>query len=192
MQMDLALDRTSRAPASLEPQALGCHTAVIAQSGSGKSFLVGRLIEELLLKSKARLVILDPNSDFVRLPEADTSFWTKPKLTEWLFPGEDAASFAGRWSNVRVTVLSNRNLPGARPLRINWGGLSDVEQANVMNIDPAREAELYWVLALAVETTRQRCGKKGDVGAKTTSKCGSGRVTGIPGRERRKREESGP
>ena len=49
--------------------ALGCHTAIVAQSGSGKSFFVGRLIEELILATKARCVILDPNADFRRIGE---------------------------------------------------------------------------------------------------------------------------
>ena len=48
---------------------LGCHTAIVAQSGSGKSFFLGRLIEELILKTKARCVILDPNADFRRINE---------------------------------------------------------------------------------------------------------------------------
>ncbi|MGB8574653.1 MAG: DUF87 domain-containing protein [Nitrososphaeraceae archaeon] len=37
------------------------HTVVIAQSGSGKSFLLGRLIEEIKIKSKSRCLNLDPN-----------------------------------------------------------------------------------------------------------------------------------
>jgi type IV secretory pathway VirB4 component len=43
------------------------HTVIIAQSGSGKSFFLGRLIEEILTKSKARCLILDPNGDLGRL-----------------------------------------------------------------------------------------------------------------------------
>ncbi|NVM24158.1 MAG: DUF87 domain-containing protein [Desulfobacterales bacterium] len=50
---------------------LGAKRPVLTQSGSGKSFLVGRLIEELVIKTNARVVVLDPNSDFVRLPEVD-------------------------------------------------------------------------------------------------------------------------
>jgi Helicase HerA, central domain len=40
------------------------HTIIVAQSGSGKSFFVGRLIEEILLQSKSRVLVFDPNADF--------------------------------------------------------------------------------------------------------------------------------
>lgn len=49
------------------------HTALLAQSGAGKSYALGVLIEELLQKTSARLVIIDPNGDFgllTELPEA--------------------------------------------------------------------------------------------------------------------------
>jgi hypothetical protein len=156
MPIEIVLDHDTRAPGKFDPRALGCHTAVLAQSGSGKSFMVGRLIEELLIKTKARIVVLDPNSDFVRLGEADPSAWTKPELKSWFFPSESASQFESQWANVQTIVLSNRNLPGVRPLRINWGGLSDRERAGVMNLEPATQPELYSSLVLAGEVARNR------------------------------------
>ena len=43
----------------VEASAAAKHTAVIAQSGSGKSFFLGRLLEEIALKTQARVVILE-------------------------------------------------------------------------------------------------------------------------------------
>ncbi|MDW0169591.1 MAG: DUF87 domain-containing protein [Nitrososphaeraceae archaeon] len=43
----------------------------MAQSGSGKSFFLGRLIEEIKIKSKARCLNLDPNGDFTKINEID-------------------------------------------------------------------------------------------------------------------------
>jgi hypothetical protein len=40
------------------------HTAVLAQSGAGKSYSVGVLLEELIQNTKLRLVIVDPNGDY--------------------------------------------------------------------------------------------------------------------------------
>ena len=45
------------------------HTLLCGQSGSGKTYALGVLIERLLLETGLRMVILDPNSDFVRLDE---------------------------------------------------------------------------------------------------------------------------
>jgi type II secretory pathway predicted ATPase ExeA len=48
----------------IKPKDIAYHTAIVAQSGSGKSFFLGRLLEEILLATKSRCIILDPNSDF--------------------------------------------------------------------------------------------------------------------------------
>lgn len=45
------------------------HTVVLAQSGAGKSYALGVLIEELLTRTSLRIVILDPNGDFTTLDE---------------------------------------------------------------------------------------------------------------------------
>ncbi len=156
MPIEAVLNRDTRAAELVDPRSLGCHTAVLAQSGSGKSFLVGRLIEELLIKTKARIVVLDPNSDFVRLPEIDEGAWKEPALKPWFFPGDTLDAFKSEWGRVRPIVLSNRNLPNTRPLRISWGDLSDAERANVMNLDPAAEPELYWSLVLVGDVARAR------------------------------------
>jgi uncharacterized protein len=47
------------------------HTFLCGQSGSGKTYSLGVILERLLLESKLRMMIIDPNSDFVRLPELD-------------------------------------------------------------------------------------------------------------------------
>ena len=52
------------------------HTVIIAQSGSGKSFFLGRLIEEIMIKSKARCLILDPNGDFRGINVIDEELWS--------------------------------------------------------------------------------------------------------------------
>src|SRR5437762_13078815 len=65
-----------RVPAS----SMGCHTAIVAQSGSGKSFFLGRLIEELLLQTMAQCVIIDPNADFRRIADVvDEQNWTNAR-----------------------------------------------------------------------------------------------------------------
>jgi len=56
------------------------HTVIIAQSGSGKSFFLGRLIEEIMIKSKARCLILDPNGDFRKINEIDRELWSSNQV----------------------------------------------------------------------------------------------------------------
>jgi hypothetical protein len=63
-----------------EPKTIAYHTVIIAQSGSGKSFFLGRLLEEILVKTQSRMLILDTNSDFRKIAEVkDPKWWTDPK-----------------------------------------------------------------------------------------------------------------
>ena len=45
------------------------HTFFCGQSGSGKTYALGTVLERLLLETSLRIVVLDPNSDYVRLVE---------------------------------------------------------------------------------------------------------------------------
>jgi ABC-type oligopeptide transport system ATPase subunit len=43
------------------------HLVVVGQSGSGKSYFIGKMVEELALKTGARVAILDRAGDFLKL-----------------------------------------------------------------------------------------------------------------------------
>ena len=49
------------------PKRLNRHTFWCGQSGSGKTYALGVLLERVILHTRLPLVILDPNSDFVGL-----------------------------------------------------------------------------------------------------------------------------
>jgi len=61
------------APVSVELEALRKHTAIFAGSGSGKTVLIRRLVEECALQGVSSIV-LDPNNDLARLGDA----WPEP------------------------------------------------------------------------------------------------------------------
>lgn len=156
MPLKVAARRSDRFLVPLDATQLACHTAVLAQSGAGKSFLIGRLIEELLLNTRFRVVVLDPNSDYVRLGDVDETAWDDPKLRAW-FPLDDLhPAFSANWEKVEVRVASNRNLKGAAALQISWGRLSISERADAMEIDATSDPELYWMLELASEVAKER------------------------------------
>jgi uncharacterized protein len=54
---------------SLDPGGFDRHTFFCGQSGSGKTYALGTVLERLLLETTLRIVVLDPNSDFVCLHE---------------------------------------------------------------------------------------------------------------------------
>lgn len=48
-----------------DPDGFKRPTGLFGQTGAGKSYALGVIVEELILKTKANVVILDPNGDFV-------------------------------------------------------------------------------------------------------------------------------
>ena len=61
----------SGADASLVPGRFNRHTFWCGQSGSGKTYALGVVLEQLLIHTGLPVLVLDPNGDFVRLGEAD-------------------------------------------------------------------------------------------------------------------------
>src|SRR5215203_485816 len=51
----------------LKAEGFDRHTFLCGHSGSGKTFALGVILERLLLETELKIIILDPNSDFVRL-----------------------------------------------------------------------------------------------------------------------------
>lgn len=106
---------------------LGCHMAIIAQSGYGKSFFLGRLIEELLLSTKARCIILDPNADFRRITEVvEDKRWESPKYDRkkatGSLPSESKRDdFEGPWSKIDKRLLVGPEPGLGESLNDGWG-----------------------------------------------------------------------
>jgi len=71
--LNLGSDAESKADIELEVAALAKHTAVFAGSGSGKTAMLRRLIEQCALRGIS-VIVLDPNNDLARLSDP----WPKP------------------------------------------------------------------------------------------------------------------
>lgn len=56
-------------PAQLRAARFNRHTFWCGQSGSGKTYALGVVLEQLLIEMKLPMLIIDPNADFVRLGE---------------------------------------------------------------------------------------------------------------------------
>ncbi len=109
--------------ARLEAKGFNRHTFLCGQSGSGKTYTLGRLLEELLLRTRLPLLVLDPNGDHVHLGRTRDA--TDPAV---------AASYTEAAGDVRV--LSAEPHEGADPLRINLRELGDVGIAALLQLDP--------------------------------------------------------
>lgn len=95
------------APVRLDLESLRKHTAIFAGSGSGKTVLIRRLIEECALAGVSTIV-LDPNNDLARLGDP----WPEPPAG---WSDGDAARSAEYLANTDVVVWTPRRESG-RPL----------------------------------------------------------------------------
>lgn len=120
-------------PASLDARRFNRHTFWCGQSGSGKTYALGVVLEQLLLETDLPMVILDPNADFVRLPE----------------PRADAdPADAERLSKLDIRVFrSTADSPDQ--LQVRYLDLSSRSKAALLQLDPIADAEEYNVLLMA-------------------------------------------
>jgi hypothetical protein len=112
------------------------HTFLCGQSGSGKTYGLGVLLERLLLDTSIEMIILDPNSDYVRLGD--------------LLPPEESGAqgdlyqrVAAHWEQLRDRIVVIGPGEGAMPLRVVFGRLTLEQQAMVLGLDPLADAERF-------------------------------------------------
>jgi hypothetical protein len=108
----------------IKGESLANHTVLVAQSGSGKSFFLGRILEEIVIKTRARVVILDPNGDFRRFSEVvKDEEWKTYATKKPKYPHEPSKSdFEPKWKAMEIVVYGG---PQNRPkesqfLKIGW------------------------------------------------------------------------
>jgi DNA helicase HerA-like ATPase len=109
------------------------HTFLCGQSGSGKTYSLGVILEQLLIETDLRMVVLDPNSDFVRLGQVRTG--ADPTLTERY---REAA---------RGVAVYSAGAPAERRLRLHAAEIDPAMQAALLRLDPVDDREEYAELA---------------------------------------------
>ena len=126
---ELALARG--VPFQLEAGGFGRHTFLCGQSGSGKTYSLGVLLERLLMETNLRVVVLDPNSDYVRLGE----------------PREDDE----RYRDAAASVQVRSGTEGPDAVRVRFRDLAPAHQAGLLRLDPLGDRAEYSELLALVE-----------------------------------------
>jgi hypothetical protein len=142
-------DQSLEELARVEASTMATHTAIIAQSGSGKSFFLGRLVEELMLETKARCVIFDPNADFRKVRQVEhADLWKRAEYQtvqrRGRLPHEKSqGEFMTRWSQIPIRVRTGASVSGNdyEKLQLWWPSLDMAFFAE--DIEPMLRSDLY-------------------------------------------------
>lgn len=118
---------TPGGPARLLPTRFNRHTFWCGQSGSGKTYALGVVLEQLIAHTALPIVILDPNSDFVRIGEV------VPGAT-----GPTAQALRER----DIRVLRPKAQPPGR-LRAKFIDMPLKSKAAILQLDPVADREEF-------------------------------------------------
>ena len=128
-------------PFALDADGFGRHTFLCGQSGSGKTYSLGVLLEHLLMDTSLRVVVLDPNSDYVRLGR----------------PREHAAAdLAARYGDAAAGVEVRSGTSGPERIGVRFRELSPAHQAATLRLDPLIDREEYSQLVTLIEDENVR------------------------------------
>src|ERR1700760_427299 len=127
------LDLVPGVPALADSGGFNRHTFLCGQSGAGKTYSLGVILEQLLTETELRIIILDPNSDFVRLGQ--------PR------PDADPAR-AARYQQVAGAIaVWSAQATGERRLRLHAAEVDPATQAASLRLDPIADRDEYAALA---------------------------------------------
>ena len=125
-------------PIPLALEALRKHMTIFAGSGSGKTVLIRRIVEECALQGVSAIV-LDPNNDLARLGEP----WPQPPVEWGLCDGDKATEYLAQtdvvvWTPHRNSgrPLSFQPLPDFRDVRDDPDEFSEAVEAAVASLAP--------------------------------------------------------
>ena len=123
-------------PAHLLPRRFNRHTFWCGQSGSGKTYALGVVLEQLLVRTRLPIVVLDPNADFVKLRERSGS--------------ED--SDESRSLSERAIRILRPSSPIPDALRVRYLDLPVRAKAALLHLDPLENRSEYNELMHLEET----------------------------------------
>ncbi|ACQ78706.1 protein of unknown function DUF87 [Beutenbergia cavernae DSM 12333] len=127
LQLPVGTHAGSAEPFSLDGARFNRHTFWCGQSGSGKTYALGVVLERLLLDTGLPMLVLDPNSDFVSFGQPAPS------------APEDVAQQI-RERDVRVFRPRGE---GGEPLLVRFVAMDLASRAAVLRLDPIADAEEF-------------------------------------------------
>jgi DNA helicase HerA-like ATPase len=134
------------------------HTFLCGQSGSGKTFALGVILERLLLDTNLRVVIIDPNSDFVSLGHlrrlSDINRTLPIGLTAKEYD-EIAERYEALQDSLTILRPPGSVSQGTVPLKLWFSDLERNEQGLLLGMDPIADREEFHAFWSIIDRLRK-------------------------------------
>jgi hypothetical protein len=146
----------SNVDATLKATGFSRHTFLCGQSGSGKTYTLGALLERMIMSTDLPIILIDPNSDFVGLGQVRSRDEVNRTRSSPLNRAQYAdlkARYADRVGDVRVASARGGDLP----LRIHVSDLTLEEQALTLELDSVHDADEFAAYADATSAIGSDC-----------------------------------
>lgn len=150
LEVGKVLHSSGKARVLLAASGFDRHTFLCGQSGSGKTFALGVILEQILLETSLRIVIIDPNSDFIKLDEL-RPFEDVNKTRSTSLSDEQYQSITRRYDKVKPSLRIGRPKGHIEQvsdcLRIRFSDLERHEQEAILKLDPLNDRDecfLFW------------------------------------------------
>ncbi len=125
-----ALVHAPEVHARLDTKGLARHTFLCGQSGSGKTYTTGVLLEQVVRQTGLRLVVLDPNSDHVGLRETRDDA-----------DAEVAAQHRARGAALQVARATSELPHATAPIGMRFSNFDAASQIMALRLDPIDDAD---------------------------------------------------
>ena len=136
--------------AALKASGFSRHTFMVGQSGSGKTYSLGAILERLFVHTTLPMIIIDPNSDYVHLgelrPREVIARRGKPPISQRAYRELKSAMRAA--GDVVVCRADSSEFR----LAIHLSDLALHEQALTVDLDPLADGAEYGAFIEAVES----------------------------------------
>lgn len=153
--------------ASIQATGFDRHTFLCGQSGSGKTYSLGVILERLILETDLRIVILDPNSDFVNLNAARSFDAAARGFRGHLDSAEAYEPLRAKYEAAAAGVKVFRPAPHGQQvdnaLRVHFSALPAIVQGMALKLDPLADQEEYNAFMAIRERLSHRTYTIGDV-----------------------------
>jgi DNA helicase HerA-like ATPase len=127
-------------PVLIDARGFTRHTFLCGQSGSGKTYSLGVVLEQLLLNTDLRIAILDPNADYVKLNAL------RPSPAGRVLTSDETSTisrYEERVASLKVIRSESGDSPNQHALRVRFSNLSNDDQARVLQLDALRDREEF-------------------------------------------------